>query len=190
VATIPRTYVDGQLFAPTDAYFWAVDNRPLWVLMRAMCAVDDEVLDILTYNEEVITFNIGTVAVEGAGFGGIYQSLLGGTITRVNFSQGAQGSSGNTIVNAYINGVTMFTTSSNRPSLAFNASPAIVQQTVIENATVPANGNITWSVDAVQAGAPLQGRLDIFLRRGITARNYMQYSLSGEAPSISIIYTA
>jgi hypothetical protein len=107
----------------------------------------------------------------------------------VNLSLGIQGSSGSTTIDILVNGTTIFTNTAHRPSLIYTASPAIVQQTTIDAPTVPANGNITMSITAVQGGTPGQLRVDVFNRKNITARSYTQYILSGTAPTIDIVYS-
>lgn len=185
MATIPRDYPSIQLFAPSDPYYWSIDNRPLWVMMRAMSALDDEVLDILDSHEECATFFIETPAT-GA-IGGLFRSELGGTIARVTLSNTTAGASSDTIADVNINGTTAFTTQSNRPTLAFDDADRVVtvQEASIENKTVPAGGLISVDLDQLQTGSPLKVRVDVFIRRDITARSYMDYILSGDPLEIT-----
>lgn len=187
MSLIKRDYVDAKLFAATDVYYFEIDNRPLWEMLKNEAACADELEDILDSYEEVFTAIVESPSIETA-VGGRFQCLLGGTVSRVVVSHGAPAAADSYVVDVNINGTTCFTTQGNRPSLAFDDGDGVtaVVEGVIENKTVPANGILTVDIDAVQTGgSPRWLRVDVFIRKNITRRDADDYVVSGDPAEVT-----
>lgn len=91
----------------------------------------------------------------GTGVDGAFISDTAFTITNIWLWQGTGGSSGNTIIDLNINGITAYTTQANRPTIAFNDADNKVDCTLPDIISVAAGDILTIDIDAVQAGTPL-----------------------------------
>lgn len=88
-------------------------------------------------------------------------------VIRVAVSVGTPGSGGSFVINVKVDGVTIFTTPANQPSLAHDDSDKVVVVSLasIENPNVPANGILTFHVEGVQAGTPRWLRIAAWVRK-------------------------
>lgn len=188
MATINKNYVSAKMFAPTDAYYYTVDNRPIWEVLKDISAVNDEVEDLILKSEEIVSWDQETPLVE-TGIGGPYLARYGGVIVDVFLGMKTGGSSSDHVVDVNINGVTVFTTQANRPVLAFDNSLKIVRVTGVnlQNKVLAVNDLITVDVDQIQAGSPRWLKVFVVIKRTQEVRDADDYSLQGDP--LDVTYT-
>lgn len=166
MATNKTTDEDLQLFTAEDPYFFTVDNRPLRRIQENVVAVNTQLDAIAGGDCEIFQFIFENPSVENIA-GGIVPSREGGKVVRVSLSVGTAGSSGNFETDVKVNGTTIYTTSANRPVLAFNDSDKVTISTApnIEAPNVPADGRISVDTLQIQAGSPRWFRVTVWVRK-------------------------
>lgn len=166
MALINTTPEEVQLFTADDPYFFTVDNRPLLKLIENDININEQLMQVAEGDCEVIQFIFETPSVENSA-GGIFPSFEGGSIVRVALSVGTPGSSGSFEVDVKINGTTIYTSSANRPVLAYNDSDKTTLSVApnIEVTAVPPEGRITTDIIQIQSGTPRWFRVTVWIRK-------------------------
>ncbi len=167
MATIKTSDADAKLFAPTDPYFYTVDNRPLRELITNDQAVNAQVEDIVESDCELIQVVMETPTAPEDFIGGPHCVRDIGEIVRVAVSVGTAGNADAFLVDVKVDNVTIFTTPANKPVLSFDDPDklAIVSEGSIENGNVPENGVLTIHLEAVQGGTPRWLRVAVWVRK-------------------------
>ncbi len=84
---------------------------------------------------------------------GTYVVPKNGTITAVYVYCKDKGTSGSTTVDIHRNGTTIFTTQSNRPSLAYNDADSVAKSGTPDITSIAENDVLTIDIDAIAVGA-------------------------------------
>jgi len=100
-------------------------------------------------------FTVEGAVATGTAINGSWFPEFPGRITKVTaFRASTAGTGGSTIVDVNIDGTTIFTTQSNRPTIAYDSGTgkAVVEEATIESGTFAKDARITVDVDAIDTG--------------------------------------
>lgn len=81
-----------------------------------------------------------------------------GTIDGVFVSRAGAGASSDTIIDLNKNGTTLYTTSGNRPTIAFNDGDKVISATLPDITSVALGDRITMDIDQIETAAPFDLR--------------------------------
>jgi hypothetical protein len=150
-------YRDGavSVSAPPAAHDLAGAQHNADTLADLNAKVSDATLatDTAQFKRDTATFKVGGAVAVGTEQGGAWEAPAAGAITRaVAYRKSTAGTGGSTIIDININGTTIFTTQSNRPSIAFDDADGKALAPAIEAGTLAAGDMVTVDVDQIDTG--------------------------------------
>lgn len=116
--------------------------------------VEDQLATLPFAGLAVHSFKANDVYSAGTNLDGSYFEIVGFTISYIALWRRKAGSSGDTIVDVNLNGVTLFTTQPNRPTLNFSTGDGAWTVAIPDIVAIPSTGVLTVDIDSVEGGNP------------------------------------
>jgi hypothetical protein len=119
----------------------------------SFAAEANDAVDIGIADNQVVRFYISGTIAAATEQGGAWEAPADGVIRAVTAYVKTTGDTGDaTLIDVNIAGTTIFTTQTNRPSIAYNDADGKASQTTIENSAFSAGELITVDVDGIPSG--------------------------------------